>query len=88
MRTKEQNRLTNDIRTIGTLFGKTENCEFYTTISKEKKGNTIHYWFLCNNHYEFVYELSGKNEIPNIRAKIEDHSPASFNRSLIYSTPS
>ena len=73
MTTKEQNRLTNDIRTIGTLFGKTENCEFYTTVSKTKKGNTIHYWFLCNNHYEFIYELSGKNEIPNITDEIREN---------------
>ena len=28
---------------------------------------------LCNNHYNFVYELSGKNEIPNITDEIRQN---------------
>jgi hypothetical protein len=70
MTTSEKNLLIADIKIIGTLFGKTDNCEFYTTISKFKKGNTIHYWFICGNNFEFKYELTHKHQQPNITDEI------------------
>jgi hypothetical protein len=65
-----ENRLINDIKKTGTLFGITANCEFYTTISKFKKGNTIHYWFICGNNFEYEYELTHKHQQPNINDEI------------------